>query len=133
MSSPVDAKARPLSPHLSIYRPQLTSVLSIMHRIAGVGLTLGLGVFVWWLVALASGPESYARFLGYMQTDIGQIFLFGMTIAFFYHLSNGVRHLLWDMGLFLDLPGTYKTGRIVMAATVILTAIVWLKAYGVVL
>jgi len=133
MSSPTDAKVRPLSPHLQIYKPQLTSILSIMHRITGVGMVLGLVVFVWWLVALASGPESYANFVSCAQSTVGQLFLFGLTLGFFYHLSNGVRHLFWDAGFGLELKETYKTGRIVMAATVILTGIVWLKAYGVVL
>ena len=132
MSSSADAKvARPLSPHLSIYKPQLTSILSILHRMTGVALAFGLVIFVWWLVSLASGPESYAKFVSCAQSVAGQIVLFGLTVAFFYHLSCGIRHLLWDTGVFLEIRETYKTGRIVLAATVIMTTIVWLKAYGV--
>ncbi|MGB9153083.1 MAG: succinate dehydrogenase, cytochrome b556 subunit [Alphaproteobacteria bacterium] len=132
MSPSADAKVeRPLSPHLTIYKPQLTSVLSIFHRMTGVALACGLVIFVWWLVSLAKGPESYAGFVTCSQSIVGQVVLFGLTVAFFYHLSCGIRHLLWDTGLFLELKETYKTGRIVLAATVIMTAIVWLKAYGV--
>ena len=132
MSSPTEAKnARPLSPHLQVYKPQLTSILSILHRITGVGLCFGFMILVAWLAALASGPEAYKTFVSYAQSVIGQIVLFGMTVAFFYHFCNGIRHLLWDAGLFLDLPAVYKTGRIVMGATVIMTAVVWLKVWGV--
>jgi succinate dehydrogenase / fumarate reductase cytochrome b subunit len=123
--------ARPLSPHLQIYKPQITTSLSILHRITGVGLAFGFFVLVGWLVALAGGPESYGLFTACAQSIPGKIVLFGLTLAFFYHLCNGIRHLLWDIGLYLELPEVYKTGRIVVGATVILTAIVWLKIYGV--
>jgi succinate dehydrogenase / fumarate reductase cytochrome b subunit len=131
MSSPGSKRARPLSPHLGIYKPQLTSMLSILHRMTGIALSFGSIVFVFWLAALAGGPETYASFGGYAETWVGQIILFGLTGCFFYHLCNGIRHLLWDAGLFLDLPGAYKTGRIVVGASVILTLLVWLKIYGV--
>ena len=133
MSSSDNKNARPLSPFMlgSVYRLQLTSVLSLMHRVTGVGLAVGLVILVWWLVALAGGPESYGRFLECAQSLIGQLVLAGISLAFFYHMSNGIRHLLWDAGLFLELSETYKTGRIVVAAAIVLTAIVWMKAYGV--
>ncbi len=124
---------RPLSPHLQIYKPQLTSILSILHRITGVGLCFGFIVLVGWLAALASGPESYNSFLACAHCILGQTVLFGLTVAFFYHLCCGIRHLLWDAGLYLELPEVYKTGRMVIAATGILTLLVWLKVYGVLL
>jgi succinate dehydrogenase / fumarate reductase cytochrome b subunit len=131
MRSSEAKSTRPLSPHLQIYRPQLTSMLSILHRMTGVGLSFGFIVLVGWLAALANGPETYGSFVSYASSWLGQAVLFGLSAAFFYHLCNGIRHLLWDSGLSLDLPEVYKTGRIVMAATVVLTAVLWLKIYGV--
>jgi succinate dehydrogenase / fumarate reductase cytochrome b subunit len=130
--SPSEAKSarppgRPLSPHLQVYRPQLTSILSILHRITGCGLSFGFIVFVAWLAALARGPEAYASFTSCADSVVGQIILFGLTVAFFYHFCNGIRHLLWDAGWGLELPEVYKTGYIVLGATAVLTAIVWLK------
>lgn len=122
-------KTRPLSPHLLIYKPQLTSGLSIFHRITGVGLSFGFIIFVWWLAALARGPETYIFFTSCADSIVGQIILFGMTAAFFYHLCCGIRHLLWDAGWFLELKDVYKTGYLVLAATFILTALVWLKVW----
>jgi succinate dehydrogenase / fumarate reductase cytochrome b subunit len=130
MPSP-DLKPRPRSPHLQIYKPQLSSVLSITHRVTGVGLTLGLIVFVWWLAALAGGAESYATFIGYAQTILGQVILFGLSAAFLYHLCCGIRHLLWDAGYFLSIKDVYKTGKIMVATVLLLLLIVWLRAYGV--
>jgi succinate dehydrogenase / fumarate reductase, cytochrome b subunit len=123
---------RPLSPHLQIYKPQLTSALSIFHRATGVALAFGLPVFVAWLVALSGGKDVYSNFISYFHCSIGQIVLFGWTLAFFYHFFCGIRHLLWDAGYFLSLPAVYRTGYIVLALTVLLTACLWLKLYGVI-
>ena len=125
-------KPRPLSPHLTIYRPQMTSVLSILHRGTGVALGLGAVIFVVWLASLAGGAESYTNFLSYAHTIPGQVVLVGLSIAFFYHFCCGIRHLLWDAGYFLELPDVYKTGKIVLALTVLFTAVFWLKIYGVI-
>lgn len=132
MLSPSETKPRPRSPHLQIYRPQLTSVLSILHRISGVGLTLGAVVYVWWLAALAGGLDSYATFLVYAHSLVGQVILIGLSAAFFYHGCCGVRHLLWDAGYFLELKDVYKTGRVMFATVVVLTALFWMKIYGVI-
>ncbi|HEY3912390.1 MAG TPA: succinate dehydrogenase, cytochrome b556 subunit [Stellaceae bacterium] len=116
---------RPLSPHLQIYRWQLTSVLSILHRASGVALSVGGVILVWWLVAAASGPEAYdtvARFLG---SWLGIVLLLGWSAALFYHLCNGIRHLVWDTGHALDLKSVYVGGCIVVAAAAILTLIAW--------
>ena len=92
---------RPLSPHLQIYRPQLTSVLSISHRITGIILSAGLIGVVGWFMAVASGPESYDRFLALVAHPIAKVALAAWTFALFYHLLNGIRHLLWDAHAFV--------------------------------
>ena len=89
---------RPLSPHLQIYRPQLTSVLSIFPRMTGVGLALGAVLVVWWLIAAATGLEYFGVVDGLLTSWIGHLVLLGMTWALAYHLLNGIRHLVWDIG-----------------------------------
>ncbi|MGA8757577.1 MAG: succinate dehydrogenase, cytochrome b556 subunit [Stellaceae bacterium] len=116
---------RPLSPHLQVYRWQLTSVMSIMHRATGVALSAGAVLLVWWLVAAASGPDAFNGVQNFLGSWIGIVMLLGWTAALFYHLCNGIRHLVWDSGHALDLGSTYTGGWIVIAATAILTAIAW--------
>ncbi len=116
---------RPLSPHLQIYRPQLTSVLSISHRISGIALSAGLVMIVAWLVALAAGPEAYDRVNGLLLSVPGLIILLLWTQAMFYHLLNGIRHLLWDAGWLLDLDKAYLSGWMVVAGSVLLTMMLW--------
>src|ERR1700674_1731333 len=108
---------RPLSPHLQIYRWQLTSVLSILHRATGVWLSAGAIPLVWWLVAAASGPEAYDGAEDFLGSWIGLLLLFGWTVALFYHLCNGIRHLVWDTGHGLDLRSVYMGGWLVLGAT----------------
>lgn len=115
----------PLSPHLQVYRPQLTSILSISHRITGVFLAAGTVMILYWLVAAASGPQAYAEAQHCLGAGLTQLVLFGWTFAFFYHLSNGIRHLLWDTGWGFELETAYKTGYIVVAAAVVLTLLTW--------
>lgn len=122
--------ARPLSPHLQIYKPQITSVLSIFHRATGIALCGGMIILVLWLASLASGPNAYQDFVECAHTVVGQVILFGLTFSLFFHLCAGIRHLLWDAGLFLDITDVYKTGKIVIAASLLLTAIVWLHICG---
>ncbi|HEX3953636.1 MAG TPA: succinate dehydrogenase, cytochrome b556 subunit [Stellaceae bacterium] len=117
---------RPLSPHLQVYRWQLTSVLSIVHRLSGVALTAGTLLLVWWLVAAASGPESYVRVQHFLGSFIGRLLLFGWSLALFYHLSNGLRHLVWDTGRGFELRSVYIGGWLVVGATVVLTLIAWI-------
>lgn len=117
---------RPLSPHLQIYRPQLTSVLSITHRATGIALSAGTLLLVWWLVAAANGPEAYDNVQRFLGSWIGLVLLFGWSLALFYHLCNGLRHLWWDTGRGLDLPSVYASGWAVLAATAVLTAIAWI-------
>ena len=117
---------RPLSPHLQIYRWQLTSVLSILHRASGIVLSVGAILLVSWLGAAADGPEPYAAFQHFMGSWFGLLLLFGWSVALFYHLCNGVRHLVWDTGRGLDLASVYASGWAVVAATVVLTVVAWI-------
>ncbi len=119
------AKERPLSPHLMIYKPQLTSIMSITHRITGAALATGSLLVVWWIVALATGPEYYAYVQGILTSVFGQLVLFGFTVAVFYHLSNGIRHLFWDFGYNLSIEGVRRTGMMVLVSTIVLTAVTW--------
>lgn len=119
------AKERPLSPHLGIYRWRLTMALSIFHRATGVALAVGILMLVWMLVAAATGPEAFDYFMGFATSMIGQIMLFGWTVALFYHLCNGVRHLISDAGYLFKLKNAFMSGYIVLIATALLTAYVW--------
>lgn len=133
MSASNPAKApplreRPLSPHLQVYRPQLTSVLSITHRATGVALAAGTLLLVCWLIAAASGPQAFASLQSFMGSWLGLLLLFGWSVSLFYHLANGIRHLFWDAGLGFDLKTAYASGWAVLAATVALTLIAWVIA-----
>ena len=127
----MSAPDRPLSPHLQIYRPQLTMVLSISHRLTGVALAAGTLLLVYWLVAVASGETAYETARAIIGSFIGRLCLFGWSVALFYHLCNGIRHLFWDMGLGLELPAVYRSGWAVVIATVGLTLASWVAGYTV--
>lgn len=116
---------RPLSPHLQIYKPQITSVLSILHRSTGVALTFGLLVLALWLVAAASGEDAYNTFRDAVSHPLGRIAAVGLSYAAFYHFCTGLRHLVWDTGAEMTIPALYKTGYIAVTASVILTALFW--------
>ena len=116
---------RPISPHLQIYRWQLTSVLSILHRAAGLALSAGAVLLVWWLVAAASGADAYEGVADFLNSWVGLLMLFGWTVSFFYHLCYGIRHLVWDTGHALDLKSTYLGGWLVVGGTALLTVITW--------
>ncbi len=108
---------RPLSPHLTIYRPQLTSMMSITHRLSGVALASGSIFLVWWLVALAYGGDYYQMVQGIAEHVLGRLVLLGFYIAVSYHMANGIRHLFWDFGIGLSLDGVYRGGYIVIGFT----------------
>lgn len=120
---------RPLSPHLQIYRPQITSVLSILHRMTGVALAVGTLVLVYWLVAAAVGPQAYAAAQDFVGSKLGRLLLLGWTWALFYHLCNGIRHLVWDAGYGFELDTLAKSGWVVVAASVGLTLVAWILGY----
>jgi len=121
-------RIRPLSPNIQIYRPQLTSVLSIANRITGMLLSVGAVVLVVWLIAGASGPHAYAAVRGAVASWIGQIMLFGFTFAFFLHLCGGIRHLVWDTVHGFELRSIYLWGWVVVAASVVLTLVAWIAS-----
>lgn len=125
------APNRPLSPHIQVYRPQITSVLSIAHRITGVALTAGTLLLTWWLVAAAYGPDQFATVQGFIGSWIGQLLLWGFTFALFYHLGNGVRHLAWDFGWGFELGQLRSSGIAVVAFAVAATLITLIAAYTV--
>lgn len=118
--------SRPLSPHLGIYRWYLTMAMSIAHRVSGAGLTVGLLLLAWWLLALAGGPESFAVVRGVMDNVFGGLVLFGFTVLLYYHSLNGVRHLVWDSGRNLDKAGARASGIVVIGATLFLSALTWI-------
>jgi succinate dehydrogenase / fumarate reductase, cytochrome b subunit len=121
-------RERPLSPHLQVYRWQITMTLSILHRATGVALALGAFGLVWWLVAVAAGGDTYQTFAGLAASIPGRIVLFAFSLCLFYHLLNGLRHLLWDIGWGLEIPRVYATGWSVLALTVVLTSVLWFFA-----
>ena len=119
---------RPLSPHLTVYRPQVTSVLSILHGITGVGLTLGAALAVWWLLAAATNDAYFSFVDGLLTSWLGHVVLLGLTFSLAYHFCNGIRHLIWDMGYGFDLEVVENSGKAVVIAAVALTVLIWLIA-----
>jgi succinate dehydrogenase / fumarate reductase cytochrome b subunit len=126
----MEKSQRPLSPHLQIYRPQLTSVLSITHRAAGIALMLGTLVLVYWLLAAATGAEAYAAAQQLLGSWLGKIALLGFTSALFFHLCNGIRHLFWDAGLGFELKTAYASGKAVVVVSIAMTVLAWALAYA---
>lgn len=120
---------RPLSPHLQIYRWPLSMVISILHRITGVALAVGAVLLVAVLVSVAAGPTAYETLRDYIVSTVGQIFLLLWTVALFLHLFNGIRHLFWDAGYGFEINSTRNSGILVLLATIVLTAVVWVAAY----
>lgn len=124
----MSSSQRPLSPHLQIYRLPLLAVMSISHRIAGIGLAIGLLVLAWWLGALAAGPDAYAAVQAVLGSLLGRLVMLGFAGALFYHLFNGIRHLLWDIGWGYEIPQAYNSGRTVIAVAALATVVTWLAA-----
>jgi succinate dehydrogenase / fumarate reductase, cytochrome b subunit len=116
---------RPLSPHLQVYRPQITSVLSIVHRLTGIGLGAGAVALVVWLAAAAAGPRWFELASNMAASLPGQAVLLGFTWALFYHLCNGIRHLFWDVGLGFELTTARLSGWAVIITSMLLTGISW--------
>lgn len=131
MEPTVNRRMRPLSPNIQIYRPQLTSVLSIANRITGIGLTACAVVLVVWLVAAAGGQEAYDRFQHLIGSWPGLVLLLAATFAFFLHLFGGIRHLIWDSVRAFELRQIYASGWIVVGLSVALTLITWLTSLAV--
>lgn len=120
---------RPLSPDVQIYRPQLTSVLSISHRITGIVLSVGTPLLIVWLMAAAEGPQAYSTVQDFLSTWVGLILLFGWTYSFFFHLCSGIRHLAWDAGYGFELHAIYVSGWTVVVASTVLTIAAWVFSF----
>ncbi len=123
--------ARPLSPHLQIYRWQITMALSILHRASGIFLTMGAAVLVAWLMAVEQGPESFEAIQSLLVSVPGKLLLFAWTGALMLHLCNGVRHLFWDAGLGFEKSTSRATGWLVVFAAIVLTIMIWVIFGGV--
>ena len=120
---------RPLSPHLQIYRIQITSLLSILHRATGI-ILYGGGLFLaLWFIVLGMGPENYAQMQRLILHPIGLVMLMGFSFSFFYHLCNGIRHLLWDAGVGYDMKTVRLTGWIIVVSSTFLTGVTWILGY----
>jgi len=119
------AKERPISPHLQVYKPQITSVLSIFHRITGVALTFGLILLVAWIFTLSLGEEYFEYFSFFIKSWFGLLILFGFTFAFNYHFCNGIRHLFWDAGYGYEIETVHKSGLAVLVVSFSLTTLIW--------
>jgi len=117
---------RPLSPHLQVYKIQITSLLSILHRGTGMVLYGGAVFCTLWFLALAEGSETYGAMQGFLLHPVGLIMLMGLSFSFFYHLCNGMRHLLWDVGIGYDLPDVRKSGWLVVIFSFLLTGFAWI-------
>jgi succinate dehydrogenase / fumarate reductase cytochrome b subunit len=124
---------RPLSPHLGVYKFMYTMALSILHRITGCAASVGFLLFVWWLMALASGPAAYASAMNALGSPLAKLLLVGFTFSFVYHFCNGIRHLVWDTGHGLERAQARRSGAVVVVAALLLTAVVvWYscRAFG---
>ena len=123
------SRQRPLSPHLQVYKPQLTSILSIFHRGTGIVLSIGSIFLVSWILVLTFGESAYQIYSQLVNNWFGKLVIFGFTFGLFYHLSNGIRHLFWDAGYGYDLKDAYISGFAVIFSSISLTLITWLIVY----
>ena len=121
-------RERPLSPHLQVYRWQITMTMSILHRVTGVVITVGAFALACWLLALAAGGEHYVRAAAMLASPLGKLVLFGFSLSLVYHLLNGIRHLLWDMGWGFEIPEFYRSGWTVVVLTIVFTVAIWFAA-----
>ena len=115
---------RPLSPHLQVYKPQLTTMLSIVHRATGAALCAGAVLVVLGLLALASGFDAWQQFRAFCGTLPGKLIIAGFLFALVYHWLNGLRHLAWDAGYGLDIQKTYRSGYAVLILFVLISAVI---------
>ncbi len=121
--------SRPLSPHLQIYKPMLTMMMSIAHRITGAALYFGTFLLAWWLIAAASGPAYFSAVDGFFGSFIGRLILFGYTWALIHHMLGGLRHFLWDLGRGFEPEAREFLAKASIVGSVVLTLVVWIIAY----
>ena len=121
---------RPLSPHLDVYKLPLSAVISIVHRGTGAFLTMGTLVLVWWLMALAGGEEAFMSAQSFMGSFFGRLILFGWSFALFFHLCNGVGHLIWDVGYGFEKDTVEKSSLMVLGVAGFLTFFIWIIAFS---
>jgi succinate dehydrogenase / fumarate reductase cytochrome b subunit len=131
MADSKPAIERPLSPHLQIYRPMLTMVMSIVHRITGAALFFGTLLMLWWLIAIASGPAAYTTFQWVAGSIIGRLVMFGYTWALFHHMLGGIRHFIWDTGRGFGPAEREWLARATLIGSIVLTVVTWIVAYAV--
>ncbi len=120
---------RPLSPHLQVYKPQLSSATSIFHRVTGIALGAGTLLLTAWLVSAAAGDAAFSVVQAILASWIGLLVLMGFTLALFYHFCNGIRHLFWDTGRGFELPAMHRNGALVIAGAVVLTVGFWIIGF----
>jgi succinate dehydrogenase / fumarate reductase cytochrome b subunit len=121
---------RPLSPHLQVYRPMLTMLMSIAHRITGFGNAVGFALLTWWLVAISIGPEAYAVVDGFFGSIIGRLLLFVFTWSLIHHMLGGIRHLVWDTGAALDKSSIEVAAWLTILTSIVLTILIWVAGYA---
>lgn len=122
-------RPRPLSPHLQVYRFQITMTMSILHRASGIALTVGTLLLAWWIVSAAIGGEAFDAVSWFLGSVLGILMLLGWSIALFYHLFAGMRHLLWDYGFGYDIPTVYRTGWTVVGTVAVVTLLSWIIGF----
>ena len=116
---------RPLSPHLQVYKPQVTSVLSIFHRMTGVALSVGLMLLVGWIFSLSFGENIFKYYSYFLGSWLGLLVMFSFTFALSYHFCNGIRHLFWDAGYGYEISTVYKSGLAVVIVSLLSTSLIW--------
>ena len=126
----MNTEDKPLSPHIQIYRPQITSILSITHRLTGIGLAVGAVALTWWINTAAYGPDVFTSAQTFAASWFGRILLLGWTLALFYHLFNGIRHLFWDAGIGMEISQVNRSGWLVIVMTILMTLVSWAAGYG---
>lgn len=126
--APGAAREKPLSPHLQVWRWHITMATSILHRATGVALYVGGLIGAAWAISLAQGPDAYASFKHLMGSPLGEVVMFGLTVSFFYHLANGIRHLTWDTGRGLNVKTANATAIVVFAFAAAASVAIWFIA-----
>lgn len=122
---------RPLSPHLQIYRPMLTMMMSIAHRITGVALYVGTALLAWFLIAAATDARAFDIIAGFLNSIIGQLILFGFSWSLFHHMLGGIRHFVWDAGYGMDHPLRERLAQATLGGGIVLTILVWVVGYSI--